>query len=137
MSNMTPVQNLHYALGELAYSLACADGPIHKEEKQKFHSIVEAELRCKDYDFDLTDIIFQIMEKEHLDTETTYNWAMKEIHINSHYLSPELKNTFIRVLEKVAHAYPGTSRNTEKFLARFKADIAPIKGDPVFFAKKV
>lgn len=29
---MTPLQNLHSAIGELAYSIARADGTIQKEE---------------------------------------------------------------------------------------------------------
>ena len=42
-----------------------------------------------------------------MDSETTYNWAMKEIRTNSHYLSPEMKETFIRVMEKIAKALEG------------------------------
>ena len=61
---MTPEQNLHNAIGQLAYAIAKADGAIQKEETKKFHAIVEAELRCKDYDFDVSDIIFQVLEKD-------------------------------------------------------------------------
>ena len=60
---MTPLQNLHSAIGELTYAIARADGNIQKEERKKFHDIVAAELRCKDYDFDISDIIFQILDK--------------------------------------------------------------------------
>src|ERR1035437_6477984 len=108
---MTPLENLHYAIGELAYTVACADGKVQKEERKKFHDIVDAELRCKDYDFDVSDIIFRIMGKDKTDSETTYKWAMDQIKLNSHYLSPKLKETFIKVMEKVAKAYlPVTTR---------------------------
>ena len=40
---MTPTQNLHSAMGELAYAVARADGAIQKEERQKFHDIVAAD----------------------------------------------------------------------------------------------
>ena len=50
---MTPQQNLHTAIGQLAYAVAKADGTIQLEERKKFHDIVEAELRCNDYDFDV------------------------------------------------------------------------------------
>jgi tellurite resistance protein len=41
---MTPVENLHYAIGELAIAVALADGEIQKEERDQFHKLVETEL---------------------------------------------------------------------------------------------
>lgn len=133
---MTPVESLHYAIGELAYSLACADGKVQKEERNKFHDIVAAELRCKDYAFDVSGIIFKIMDKDKADTSVTYKWAMDEIRLNSHYLSPELKNTFIRVLEKVAKAFPPVTPEEQRIIDMFKNDIVSINGDPVYYTKK-
>ena len=132
---MTPLESLHYAIGELAYAVARADGNVQKEERKKFHNIVEAELRCKDYAFDISDIVFQIMDKDKIDSETTYKWAMDEIRLNSHYLSPKLKETFITVMEKVAKAFPPVTVNEQTFIDRFKKDIAVINGDPVFYEK--
>ncbi len=134
---MTPIQNLHYAIGELAYAVAHADGKVQKEEREKFHNIVAAELRCKDYDFDISDIIFQIMDKDKQRTETVYNWAIKNIKTNSHYLSPELKQTFIKVMEKVAKAYPPVTQSEKNLLERFKKDMVAIHGDPVYYTKSV
>ena len=133
---MTSLENLHSAIGELAYAIARADGTIQKEERQKFHDIVAAELRCKDYDFDISDIIFQILDKDkYIDSQTSYDWAMKEIRLNSHYLSPELKQTFIKVMEKVAKAYLPVTMEETNILEQFKKDIAPLKGDPVYYER--
>lgn len=129
----TPVQNLHYAIGELAYAVARADGRVQAEERKKFQAIVEAELRCKDYDFDLSDIIFKIMDKDQHDSETVYNWAMHEIRTNSHYLSPEMKKTFICVMEKIAKAYPPVTDKDRNIIDRFKEEMEQIHGDPVFY----
>lgn len=134
---MTPLQNLHYAIGELAYTVANADGKVQKEERKKFHSIVEAELRCRDYEFDISDIIFQILDKDKTDSETTYQWAMSQIRMNSHYLSPELKKTFINVMEKVAKAFPPVTGPEQNLLERFRKEIALIKGDPVYYEKSL
>jgi len=129
----TPIQNLHYAIGELAYAVARADGKVQPEERKKFEAIVEAELRCHDHDFDLSDIIFKIMDKDKHDSATVYNWAMHEIRTNSHYLSPKLKETFIRVMEKIAKAYPPVTESESKIIDRFKKDIEDIHGDPVYY----
>lgn len=135
---MTPLQNLHYAIGELAYAVARADGEVQKEEKLKFHAIIMAELRCKNCDFDVSDIIFQIMDKDKVSTQTAYDWAMKQIRLNSHYLSPELKATFVKVMEKVAKAYKPVTVDEKLLIDRFREDIAPLHGDPVYYepAKK-
>jgi uncharacterized tellurite resistance protein B-like protein len=133
---MTPLENLHTAIGEMAYAIATADGSMQKEERKKFHDIVAAELRCKDYDFDISDIIFQILEKDKTDTHTSYDWAIKEIKMNSQYLSPQLKETFIKVIEKVAKAYSPMTIKEKNLLERFKEDIATINGDPVYYNSK-
>lgn len=134
---MTSLENLHYAIGQLAYTVAIADGSIQPQERQKFHDIVAAELRCKEYDFNISDIIFRIMEKDKWDTETTYNWAMKEIKLNSHYLSPALKKSFVAVMEKIAKAYSVVTDDERNIIERFKRDMEPINGDPVFYEKEV
>ena len=132
---MTPIENLHYAIGELAYAIANVDGKVQKEERKKFHDIVEAELRCKDFDFDISDIIFHIMSNDRTDSETAYQWAMGQIKLNDYYLSPQLKETFIKVIEKIAKAYPPVTAREQNLIDRFKKDIAGIKGDPVFYEK--
>jgi uncharacterized tellurite resistance protein B-like protein len=131
---MTPTENLHYAIGQLAYAVAKADGAIQKEERQKFANIVAAELRCKDYDFNVTDIIFKVLEDEKfIKPKDAYDWAMKQIRTNSHYLSPELKQTFIKVMQKIAKAYPPVTIDEVSIMVRFQNDIATIHGDPVFY----
>jgi uncharacterized tellurite resistance protein B-like protein len=132
---MDSLQNLHYAIGELAYAVAFSDGKVQKEEREKFHAIVEAELRCKDYDFSVSDIIFQILDKDKSDAITAYNWAMNEIKINSHYLCPDLKQAAIVVMEKVAKAFPPITKEENRILEMFKKDIASIKGDPVYYER--
>ena len=127
------IQNLHYAIGQLAYAVAHADGKVQPEEREKFHAIVEAEMRCKDYSFDLSEIIFQIMDRDRHDSKTVYDWAMNEVRMNGNYLSPQLKQTFIKVMEKVAKAYPPITTNEKSIIEQFKKDIATIHGDPVFY----
>ncbi len=133
---MTPLENLHYAIGQLAYAIAKADGDVQKEERIRFANMVAAELRCKDQDFNVSDIIFQIMDKEKIiSTKDAYEWAMKQVRLNSHYLSPELKKTFIKVMEKVAQAYPPVTIDEFDLISKFKKDIEPIHGDPVYYSK--
>ncbi len=130
---MTPTENLHYAIGELAYAIARADGEVQKEERKKFQDIVAAEMRCKDYGFDVSDIIFKIMDRDKTSAKEAYDAAMKQVRTNSHYLSPELKKTFINVIEKVAKAYSPVTIDENSLIEKFKKDIEPLHGDPVYY----
>lgn len=133
---MTPLESLHYAIGELAYTVAFSDGKVQKEEREKFQDIVAAEMKHKDYNFDVSDIIFQILQKEKVDSDTVYDWAMKEIKLNSQYVSPELKSTFVNVMEKVAAAFPPVTAVEKNIIEKFKKDISAVEGDPVFYETK-
>jgi uncharacterized tellurite resistance protein B-like protein len=131
---MTPIQNLHSVIGELAYATAFADGKIQKEELKKFEELVAEELRAGDVNFDITEIAFRLHEKDKRDVESVYSWAMTEINRNSLYLSPEMKSSFIKVMEKIAAAYPPVTIEEQKLIDRFKHDIEPITGDPVLYS---
>lgn len=130
---MTPIQNLHYAIGEIAYAIATADGKLQKEEQQKFESIVEDEIKNHDPDFDISDIIFKIRAKEKSTVKAAYESAMHQMQFNSHYLSPELKAVFVCVIEKIAKAYPPVTIDERLLIDKFKSDIEPLKGDPVYY----
>ncbi len=132
----SPIKNLHYAIGEMAYCIANIDGKVQKEEREKFHSIIVSELK-DDHDFDISDIIFQIMDKDKQDSETVFKWAVKEVNNNSHYLSPKLKSKFINVMENIAKAFPPVTKEERDMIDKFKKLILPLKGDPVYYASKV
>lgn len=133
---MNQIENLHMAIGQLAFAVAFSDGKVQKSEREKFHGIVTEELNNKDYSFDVSDVIFQIMEKDKMDSNTVYDWAMKEIKTNGNYLSPELKRKFVSVMEKVAAAYPPISASESNIINRFKKDIDAINGDPIYYNSK-
>lgn len=132
---MNSIENLHYAIGQLAFAVAYADGKLQKEEHECFHDIVVQELKSNDHSFDVSDIVFKILQKDKIDADTVYDWAMKEIKVNSHYLSPELKSKFISVMDKVSKAYPPVTNEETNIINRFKKDMEKIHGDPVFYQK--
>jgi uncharacterized tellurite resistance protein B-like protein len=132
---MTPTENLHYAIGELAYAIASADGEVQQEEKKRFHDIIVELFRGNEHSMDVSEIIFKIMEREKTPTKDAYNWAVKQIKLNSHYLSPDLKETFIKVVQKVAEAYPPVTKEEKELIDRFNQDIHDLKGDPIYYVK--
>ncbi len=130
---MTPLESLYYAIGELAYAIACADGTIQQEERMKFNEMVTKQLDFHNHGFDISSIIFQIMVRDKASLPDSYHWAIKEIKLNSHYLSPRLKRCFITVMEKVAAAFPPVTIEEKALIDKFREDIEPLEGDPVYY----
>jgi uncharacterized tellurite resistance protein B-like protein len=132
---MNPTENLHYAIGEIVYALAAADGEVQKEERLKLKEIVSEEVSKHHFDFDITSIIFQTLDKQGQGSKESYEWGMNQMRVNSHYLSPELKTACISIMEKVAAAFPIVTNEERSLIERFRAEIAPLKGDPIYYKK--
>lgn len=132
---MNPTESLHYAIGEIIYAVASADGQVQREERSRLQELIETELQRHHYDYDITDIIFQLLDKQHRKPVESYEWGMNQLRANSHYLSPALKAAAIAMMEKIAEAFGGVTKEENALLLRFRVDIAPLVGDPVYYGK--
>lgn len=117
-------ERLYYALGKVAYAVAKADGQINHEERNKLHDIVVEETKHNNYNFNISEIIFHILQKDDgMDLDTTYEMAMKEMNTCSNYLSDDMKADFGAVLEKVARAFDSVTIGERNIIERFRRDI--------------
>jgi len=131
--DMAPLENLYYALGELAYAIARADGIVQDEERERFSTFLLNGFHGEDSGVDIASIVFRVMDNKCRDSKTTYDWAINEIRTNSHYLSPRLKDKFRRIMENIAEAYPPVTQAESNLIDRFRRDIAGINGDPLYY----
>lgn len=122
---MDSKQQLYYALGELAYSIAAADGKLQGEEKRAFWNVI-AQHKAWVSDIDFAEIIFGILQKDAPGTETAYNQAIKQIELNKHHLSAQMINSFKEILASIAEAFPPTTPDEKQWLQRFNTDINKI-----------
>lgn len=129
---MSPKELLYYAMGQMAYAIAGSDGKVQKTEKEKFLSIINAELQDHHMDFDFAGIIFQLLEKDKVDVQTAYDWAVHQFRLNGHYLSEKMKLKFISIIRKIALAFPPIEDNEKEIIAKFESELLKIKGDPTF-----
>ena|ERR1035437_673367 len=128
---MGPVQNLYYALGEVIYAISKADGNIHKNEKAKLNKLFAEEFNGELLGFDSEAIISHILEKDRMDMIVAYNWAIKEIKINSHFLTKKIKDHFIHIIKRAVKEFP-PSTSKELFLVdNFINTITTLQIDPV------
>lgn len=115
---MTPEQQLYYSIGQMAYSIAAADGRIQKEEKDKLRSILE-ESNGIGFSEDYANIIFEILQKDHTPLEYSQGWALDALKGAGPWLTDQHRKEFTRILRNVASAYPPVTKNEKKLLDLF------------------
>jgi hypothetical protein len=118
-----PIENIYYALGQLAYAVARVDGNIQNEEKMALHAILIEEAREHGIEFSGSEIIFELLNRDDTDVERSYAWALNEIKRNQQYFIPAIQEKFIKILERVARSYPPVVEEEKRILERFKKDI--------------
>ena len=112
------------ALAELAYSIALADGELDKEEKLAFNKIIETELGK--YAWSAKNRFAMLEEKITPNVEQSYKIALFAIRNNKGDFTPQMRSTFINVIEKVAEATGGLADAEKAIIDRFKVDIKMI-----------
>ena len=120
---MSPQQHLYYALGQAAYAIALADGEVQKEERQRFHDIMAEELRAEKAGYEISLIVFQAMDKGRKSKEISFGEALKLIRLYQRYFSPAMKKSFLKVLERVAEAFPPVTRAESELIVTFTGEI--------------
>ncbi|RMG82947.1 MAG: hypothetical protein D6707_01925 [Bacteroidetes bacterium] len=121
---MDAAQYLFYGFGQVAYAIAMADGKVQKEEEKKLIEIVEKQLAPHWGDADYAEIIFQVLEHDHLtDAEWFMNEGLKNMKLGRIKLTPELKQAFMQTAVAIAEAFPPFSEKENKFVERFKKEI--------------
>ena len=120
------IQNIHVAMGSLAYSIAKADGVIQEEEKKILHSIAQEEFELSDSDHEWITKMFDKLEKDNTSLEDAYTYAMDtllESNRNDYDFTDSIKNKCINFMEKVSYAFDGISSEEKAILDRFKEDV--------------
>lgn len=131
---MKPVEKLYFALGEIAYAMVWSNNRIRYEEIARFMETVTTDLNPDTRELDLLGTMFRSITGDKKDAATAYMEAIAEIRENADYLYPELRESFVRVLERVESAYaPFTMVYDKKsYVDRFKEDVSTIKGSRVY-----
>jgi uncharacterized tellurite resistance protein B-like protein len=123
---MDAMGNLFYALGQLSYAIANADGKIQREEKDNFHKILKEQFDAISPEMDTAEIIFELLRRDTIDTQTAYTWAINQIKLYSHHLDDNLKKGFITTIKKVAEVYPPVEPQERALIEQFERDLKSI-----------
>ena len=109
------------ALAELAYSIALADGELEEKEKVAFNEIIESELGKSAWS--AKNRFSLLEERVSPNIEQSYKFAMFAIKTGKEDFSPDLKQKFINVIQRVADSIDGLRNEEKELVNRFKKDI--------------
>lgn len=114
-------QEIYRGIAEMAYVIAKADKGLSAEERIAFQKIIQEELSFDSWAalsrFELLDEVTQPS------TEVAYKEAMHEFRKYKSFLTENLKQTCVRVMQKVADSCSGFSEKEVAIMDRFRNDI--------------
>jgi hypothetical protein len=123
MNNSANIERreIYRAIGELAYVVAKADRGLTPAERQSFFRIAQEEL---DYDSWAAQSRFELLDEvTQPSIDRAYNDALHELRKYSAYLTPDLKEKAMIVLQRVAASCDGLSAHETFVLDRFRKDL--------------
>ena len=112
-----------YGIGIIAFSMASADGEIQGRERNELKSILNEWSSTVEADFDVTEIIFELLVKIADPKDLTYDKGMHYIRMGSEYLTENLKEKFVFLINDVAHAFPPVTKEESDVIEKFREDI--------------
>ncbi len=118
---------LFYGFGQVVYSIALSDGKVQKEEFDLLKEKIREGTRNQKVDYGFTDIVFQLLEKQHVFTaEESYASGIKNMKLGGHKMTPELKEAFVNIASHVAASFPPVTIEEESIVNKFKIDITEV-----------
>ena len=120
------LQNIHIAMGSLAYAIAKADGVIQDEEKVMIKKLAQQEFEFSDTDNEWISTMFNKLEKDGISLEEAYRYAIDTLDANrfDYDFTDSVKAKCISFMEKVSESFDGISGEEQLIIERFKVDMA-------------
>ena len=119
------IQNIHIAMGSLAYAIAKADGVIQEEEKVMIKQLAQKEFELSDADNEWISNMFNQLEKDNIGLDEAYTYAIDTLNANRYDFdfTDSIKSKCVKFMEKVSESFDGISGEEQMIIDRFKADM--------------
>ncbi len=118
-------QNIHIAMGSLAYAIAKADGVIQLEEIATIKKLALEEFEVEDVDSEWIEKMFKKLERDNITIEDAYNYAIDTLEANRYDFDFDLvmKNKCIKFMSRIADAFADTSLAEQAIIEKFNQDV--------------
>jgi uncharacterized tellurite resistance protein B-like protein len=117
--------NIHIAMGSLAYAIAMADGSVQEEEKETIKKLAQKEFELSDVDNEWIIKMFNQLEGQKITLDDAYNYAIDTLEANrfDYDFDDTMKKKCVSFMQRVAEAFDETSNDERSVLHRFMLDI--------------
>ena len=112
---------LYRCIAELAYVMAKVDKGLSSPERLAFYKVINEEL---EYDAWAAQSRFELLDEVvEPSLDKAYNEALHDLRKYKAYVTPELKEKTLRVLQRVAEACNGFDEKEALIMDRIKRDL--------------
>jgi tellurite resistance protein len=118
-------ENIHRAMGSLAYAIAVADGAIQSREKEVILQLATKEFQLSDSDSEWINSMFNQLDAQGIGLNEAYEYAMDTLEANRHDydFDDAMKNRCLSFMKKIADAVGEMDYKEISVIDRFSADI--------------
>ena len=118
-------ENIHRAMGSLAYAIAVADGSIQSKEKEVILQLARKEFQLSDSDSEWINTMFTQLESQGIGLNEAYEFAIDTLEANRHDydFDEAMKNRCLSFMKKIADAFGEIDYKETSVIDRFSADI--------------
>ena len=124
---MDSKQELYLCLGYMAYAMALSDGKVQSEEIVQFKKNVTEGVKKFDPNFDISNIIFSIIEKDKISAQTAYDLGIITLKKGSNRITDEIKEFMLCIIKEIATAYPPITSEENQIIIQFEKDLNQIQ----------
>jgi uncharacterized tellurite resistance protein B-like protein len=118
-------ENIHRAMGSLAYAIAVADGSIQTSEKETILKLATKEFQLSDTDSEWINKMFTELESQGINVSDAYNYALDTLEANryDYDFDASVKARCVSFMKKIADAFGETNLQEQSIIEKFSEDI--------------
>jgi uncharacterized tellurite resistance protein B-like protein len=119
-------ENIHRAMGSLAYAIAVADGNIQADEKETIRNLAKKEFQLSDSDSEWINNMFMELESKGINVTEAYDYAMDTLEANryDYDFDDSVKARCISFMKKIADAFGENNYQEQSIIERFTEEVA-------------
>jgi uncharacterized tellurite resistance protein B-like protein len=119
-------ENIHRAMGSLAYAIAMADGEVQTEEIEIIRKLAQVEFELSATDNEWINKMFDQLSASKITLDDAYNYAIDVLESNryDYDFDEGMKKKCVNFMKKIADAFSEISYSEGSIIKRFEQDMS-------------
>lgn len=119
-------ENIHRAMGSLAYAIAMADGEVQNSEVEIIRKLAQKEFELAETDNEWINKMFEQLSASKITLDDAYNYAIDVLESNRYDFDFDegMKKQCVNFMKKIADAFSEISYSEGSIITRFEKDMS-------------